>query len=272
MSKKEIPLPTISLLSDFLAKYETHANIDSLLMYCEASGEPPEGSKPTKVRQWLMNTNKSPTATPLKVLGKILEGYIDTIPTNLYGDREDEYKNDIERIKKNLTENSLVYLSGNVIHSNLNIASKTLEQLIKDLDVTAINLEFDRAINTVDSNPREAVSAASNILESICKIYIEQTNLPMPAKQDLKNLFTTVRKDLNIDPSVIADQDLIRIISGIISVVDGIASLRTHASSAHGGGSKMYNLQPRHARLAIHSSHTIALFILESWQINKKYT
>ena len=270
MATKEIPLSTISLVSEFLAKYETHPKIDSLLMYSDASGEPPEGSKPTKVRQWLMNTNKNPTTAPLKVLGKILEGYMDCIPTNVYKDHEDQYKNDIERIKRNLADNSLSYLSGNIIHKNINIVSKTLEQLIKDLDVEAINLEFDRAINTVDSNPREAVSAASNILESICKVYIEQQQLTMPAKQDLKNLFTPVRKDLNIDPSVITDQDLIRIISGIISIVDGIASLRTHASSAHGAGSKMYNLQPRHARLAIHSSHTIALFILESWKINKK--
>ena len=46
---------------------------------------------------------------------------------------------------------------------------------------------------------------------------------------------------------------------------EGIGALRTHASSAHGAGKKIYNLQPRHARLAIHAAHTVALFILESW-------
>ncbi|MDC4272793.1 abortive infection family protein, partial [Acinetobacter baumannii] len=40
---------------------------------------------------------------------------------------------------------------------------------------------------------------------------------------------------------------------------------RTHASSAHGQGRKLYNIKPRHARLAIHSAHTLALFILETW-------
>ncbi len=64
------------------------------------------------------------------------------------------------------------------------------------------------------------------------------------------------------------DEDILKIISGVLSVVDGISSLRTHASSAHGAGVKTYTLEPRHARLAIHSSHTIALFLLESW--NKK--
>ncbi|MDC4794224.1 abortive infection family protein, partial [Acinetobacter baumannii] len=37
------------------------------------------------------------------------------------------------------------------------------------------------------------------------------------------------------------------------------------ASSAHGQGRKLYNIKPRHARLAIHSAHTLALFILETW-------
>ncbi|MFT6835524.1 MAG: hypothetical protein ACJA0H_001564 [Francisellaceae bacterium] len=44
---------------------------------------------------------------------------------------------------------------------------------------------------------------------------------------------------------------------------------RTHASSAHGEGRKLYNLKPRHAKLAIHSAHTLALFVLETW--DKKY-
>ena len=41
--------------------------------------------------------------------------------------------------------------------------------------------------------------------------------------------------------------------------------LRTHASSAHGAGRRRYNIEPRHARLAVHAAHTIGLFVLESW-------
>jgi hypothetical protein len=51
MSNHLIPLSTISLISDFLSDYETHASIDSLLMYTLATGEAPQGSKPVKVKQ-----------------------------------------------------------------------------------------------------------------------------------------------------------------------------------------------------------------------------
>ena len=40
-----------------------------------------------------------------------------------------------------------------------------------------------RALTHVDNSPREAVSAASNILESICKIYISENQLTMPSKK-----------------------------------------------------------------------------------------
>jgi hypothetical protein len=159
-----------------------------------------------------------------------------------------------------------MYIKGGRINGALTAPTKSLENFINDLDIPAIDQEFTRALTHVDSSPREAVSAASNILESICRVYIEENQLNMPNKKDLKNLFDVVRKSLNINREAVEDEDLKRIISGIISVVDGIASLRTHSSSAHGAGIKQYNLRPRHARLAIHSAHTIGLFILESWK------
>ena len=92
----------------------------------------------------------------------------------------------------------------------------------------------------------------------------------MPAKQDLKPVWNVVRKDLGFDPSRVEDQDLETILTGLLALVDGIGALRTHASSAHGAGKKSYKLESRHSRLAVHSAHTVALFVLESWARKKK--
>lgn len=162
-----------------------------------------------------------------------------------------------------------MYSKGGVISGNLISPTRNLDTFIQKLNITVLDHEFERAVKHVDSSPREAVSAASNILESICKVYLEENKISLPNKQDLKSLFEVVRKSLNISSEKLEDKDLLRIVSGIISVVDGVASLRTHTSSAHGAGLKQYNLQPRHARLAIHASHTIGLYILESWQLKK---
>lgn len=261
MSK--IPLNLIAILSEMLPEYESHATLDNLFLYAEINSEIPDVSKPAKVQQVLMNVNKS-DPDPLKVLGKVLEKYLDG--GILYPRDQDRFDQQIETIKKILSDNSLLYIKGGIISGSLTTPTKSLESVIKGLEIPALDQEFMRALTHVDASPREAVSAASNILESICKVYIAENNLAMPNKKDLKNLFDVVRKSLNIQRDSVEDEDLLRIISGIISVVDGIASLRTHASSAHGAGVKQYNLKPRHARLAIHAAHTIGLYILESWK------
>lgn len=152
---------------------------------------------------------------------------------------------------------------------NISPTSKALSELIKGLDIPSIDTEFERALSNVNTEPREAVSAACNILESIFKVYIEDEELEKPQKQDLQNVWKVVRNDLGFNTNTLEDNDLRKIMSGILSVVDGIGAFRTHASSAHGPGRKVYNLKPRHARLAIHSAHTIALFVLETWNERK---
>ncbi|WP_345541753.1 abortive infection family protein [Variovorax defluvii] len=169
------------------------------------------------------------------------------------------------KFKEVLARDGSLYARGGVITKGGAAPSKTLAQLIKGRDFPAIHREFDRAAETVDIRPREAVSAASNILESIFKIYIEDNGLPMPDKQDLQPVFKVVRSDLGLDPGSIEDEDLKRIISGLFSVVDGIGALRTHAGSAHSEGRKSYKLEPRHARLAVNAAHSVASFVLETW-------
>ena len=263
--RRIIPAPVLSVCADIAARRETHATLDSLFIYAGASGDPPQGSKPAKALEWLRITNKDESVQPLDVLGRLIENYMEAQLDTSNSWDEDLFKGR-EKIAKILGQYELQYISGGKIIGALGTPSQTLENVIRERDVAAINLEFNRALLNVQSNPREAVSAASNILESLCKVYIEDEGLDKPAKQDLKPVWAIVRKHLGFDPSQIEDQDLQTILTGLISIVEGIGALRTHASSAHGAGRKSYKLEPRHARLAIHSAHTVALFVIESWK------
>jgi hypothetical protein len=180
--------------------------------------------------------------------------YAEDTASSLFGapsvDVKKEFKAKLEAI---LSRCNLTYITGG----------------IKGRDIPSIDAEFNRALANVNSEPREAVSAACNILESIFKTYIADEKLDMPHKQDIQNVWKVVRADLGFDPAALEDDDLKKVLSGVLSVVDGIGAFRTHASSAHGQGRKIYNLKPRHARLAIHSAHTIALFVLETWDERK---
>jgi Abortive infection C-terminus len=275
MYRKEIPAPIISVLADNLPNLETHAGLDSLFLHANAPGDPPEGSKPVKTQSWLRKINRE-SENPLSILGKLIECYIeipdqDEIDIFSFDSQTPNPKNEFKKkLISTLEKHNLQYISGGIISDGRSAPSKSLSDLIKGKDIPAIEAEFNRALENVNSEPREAVSAACNILESIFKVYIADEGLIAPQKQDLQGVWKVVKADLGFDPSRIEDDDLKKILSGIFSIVDGIGAFRTHASSAHGQGRKLYNLEPRHARLAIHSAHTLALFVFETWDKKRK--
>lgn len=262
-----IPAPVIAVVSEVVSQTETHASLDSLFMYAGAPGDPPDGSKHVKALEWSRIINKDTKLEPLKVLGQIIEGYIEYVPNSFNSDQQEENKS---RIEEALAKCNLRYVQGGIVSTSAASPSLSLKDIIKKHDITSINTEFDRALKNIESNPPEAVSAACNILESICKVYIEDEGLEMPKKLDLQPVWAVVRADLGFDPKKVEDRDLKEILSGMFAAVNGIAALRSHASSAHSPGRKRYNLEPRHARLAIHSAHTIASFIMETWEKKNK--
>lgn len=271
MENYTIPSYVISAIADTVSQAETHASLDSLFMYANAPGEPPEGSKAVKALEWLRRISKESGPDSLAIIGRIIEKYleieIEKAPTIWVTQEQiDEKKSRILKIKQALERAGLSYSQGGILSKGEGLATKSLSELIKGKNIQAIDFEFDRAIRNIESSPREAVSAACNILESVFKVYIEEhSHLTMPAKQDLQSVWKIVKADLGLDASKLEERDLQEIISGIMATVNGIGALRTHASSAHGAGKRLYKLKPRHAKLAIHSAHTIAAFVLETW-------
>jgi len=259
----------MAVVAEITSSRETHATLDSLFMYAGAPGEPPSESKHAKALEWLRRTNKDDSVHPLEVLGQLIENYMEEEIEDDPDPWKVNHKKDKERLTKILNKAKLQYVNGGRVIGSLAAPSISLEESIKKRKLTVLNDEFDRALKNVETSPKDAISSACNILESVCKVYIEQESLTMPSKKDLQPVWAVVRKDLGFDPSQVEDNDLKEILSGLISTVHGVGAIRTHASSAHGSSTKSYNIEPRHARLAIHAAHTVVLFILESWDKKK---
>jgi hypothetical protein len=217
--RRLIPSSLISVVADAVSDSETHASLNSLFLYAEVPGDPPPGSKHTKALEWIRRINKDETvADPLAIIGRLIEGYLEAPLEEENSWDEFKIKRN-NRILKALAQSDLQYIKGGKLVGSLAAPSQTLQEIIRGRDLTAINHEFDRAYENVEKEPREAVSAACNILESVCKTYIEDEKLDMPAKQDLQPVWSVVRKNLGFDPAQIADRDLQEILSGLIAVV-----------------------------------------------------
>lgn len=154
----------------------------------------------------------------------------------------------------------------------LKIPSESLKQVLQKKNIPPVEKELKRCMDNVESDPAAAITSASSIVESVCKVYIEEYGLVMPNNQSIRPLWKTLSSHIGLGPSSTEANDVNMVLSGLKSVVEGVGNLRTHAGSAHGRGLNGYDVQPRHARLAVHSAQTLLVFLLETWETrNPKY-
>jgi Abortive infection C-terminus len=248
MSERKIPNPVIAVVADVLGSlYYSHTRLNTLFSEAGAPDDPPEGNCINKCDRWLKRCNEDPTVDALVVLGRVLENFMELRQAPAPWDEAPQKEHPGQRrICEILSRYGFSYQTGGMIFgSGTGPATKSLNDLLRAKDLPGVEKEFQRALSSVESDPPAGVTAACSLLESLFKVYLEDNGLPFPGKQTISDLFKAVRAHLGIDPSHVAEEDLRRILSGLISIADGIGSLRTHAGSAHGHGRKSYCLEPR---------------------------
>lgn len=261
MPLEKIPNPLIAeVATAFASHLGSHSKIDALFIRCRAPGVPPTGNMITKMSEWLRAANEDPTLDSFAVLGCVLEEFMErpTLDSNWLSQRE--------RVKRSLASYGLSYeQGGRIVGGTIGAPSRSVEAMIRARDFPALEVEFDRALRSVETDPPAAITAACSILESLCRIYIESYGLQLPNDRSLGPLWNTVRQHLGLGPVGVVADDLRKILGGLSAVTDGIGALRTHAGSAHGHGNQSVAIESRHARLAVHAAHTVVTFVLETW-------
>jgi len=149
-----------------------------------------------------------------------------------------------------------------------------VDQLAKKaevIDFDTVSRDLGRALDSADSDPEDAVTAACSTVESVCRSVLVELGLELPAKKDIQGLYRAVRDPLGLSPerpdlpAQIAD-DIRKILGGLSTAVEGLGALRTHGGDAHGRERGFSRIDARIARLAIHTASTLALFIIETWE------
>lgn len=270
-----IPPAMIGLTAPLLAEAYTHANLDGLFLASGFPGDPPLGSRPDKCMRWMREANNQ-LSNPIAAYARLIAEFMDgDVHSNLLDKRNSEK----ERIRAALEREGLRYVrGGKIVGGSLGHSSKSLSDRIQSHAHETISQEFDRAVSHVDNDPPAAVTAASAVLEALCKQYLQDNGIPLPTSQTLGPLWSLVSSHLGLSPKDVVGSDLKQILSGLSSIAAGVAALRTHKGSAHGHSKpvlsddqneRIYQIAPRHARLAVHAAHTMATFILETWDARR---
>ncbi len=175
----------------------------------------------------------------------------------------------VEKLLKPIPENVVIQIGKELKLKVPEQASPNASYLSNLMDAHALvycQTDFQRAVDTLASDPDQALGSACSLLESICKAILDKMHLGYPKDQSIQPLVSTVAKAMNLSPEGHADPDLKAILGGLASASQGIGTIRTKSSSAHGKGRKNYRLEERHARLAIGAATTIGIFLIETFQ------
>ncbi|MBU2708724.1 abortive infection family protein [Zooshikella marina] len=173
--------------------------------------------------------------------------------------------------KDDIKDKKLFDLISHIESAASNVAVSKLSEKAKVLDFDTVSTDLDRALNDAKNDPESAITSACSTLESVCRSILVEMKIKLPKSKDLMSLYKEVRKPLGLTPDTSAfpsdiANDVLKILGGLTTTVEGIGALRTHAGDAHGREKGYKRVDSRIASLSVHAASTLALFILETWQ------
>ena len=144
-----------------------------------------------------------------------------------------------------------------------------IDEMLQGVPVDSIQREWDRAKLSALSDPADALTAASSMIEATYKYILHNIGRAIPKTQDMRSLSKTVHPLLDLSPVQEADEDVRALLQGIITIVNSLGSIRTKSGDAHGASPTRGNPLARHAQLAINSAGAACIFLLETYDEKK---
>lgn len=140
-------------------------------------------------------------------------------------------------------------------------ASDRLDQLE---DWEAVRRTWDAALAKVVSEPEGAITATRTTLESICKHICDERGVEYDDTGELAKLYKAAAAAMDIAPDQHTEQIIKQILSGVGTVVNGLAAMRNSLSDSHGRGKASVRPAPRHAKLAVNAGFAVAGFLIDT--------
>jgi hypothetical protein len=256
-----IPPALIGVVADVLAEFHTHSQMSGLFL--SAGLDPEHGeqqggmTKVERVHRALASANTA-HPEPLAVLGTML--------ANLFENRLEPGDEKGKKVRRALGAAGLTYQLGHIVPAaQVGAATKTVEELLAEHDLPAIEREFQRALQDIETRPDSAVTSACAILESFLKHVLDDAGIGPPKDKSIIPLWKAAKPVF-----ALTDEDIVKMVGALASVIHAVADLRTHRGSAHGRAPNANDLTPDEARLATGAAHTVLAFLMAVWKLLKR--
>ena len=140
----------------------------------------------------------------------------------------------------------------------------SLQEHLEHIGSQSIITDWERMLAMTEQDPEDAITSARAVVESTCKVILEELGVAYEDKWDLGRLYKEAARVLQLSPQGYHEQVFKQILSGLFSISNGLAEVRNAFGDAHGKGKHPVRATPRHARLAVNTAGTLAVFLVET--------
>ena len=144
--------------------------------------------------------------------------------------------------------------------------SFTPEALAALSDPSAILDHLSRLGDTVNSDPRLAVSTAKALIESTAKCVLSARDVPYTRSDSVPALVNRAQESLGLAAKAASDEDpsLRRVLQSLVTLAQNVTEIRNQVGVDHGAESVPRWVRPRHARLVVGAAHLWCQLMLET--------
>jgi hypothetical protein len=137
------------------------------------------------------------------------------------------------------------------------------------LDADHVRVLWQKALGRRELDPEGAITASRALVESVCKLILDNMDAEYDVEAKLPQLYGQVAKELKLAPSQHSEKIFRQILGGCQSVVEGLGAARNRLSDSHGQGKLPVRPAPRHAELVVNLAGAMSLFLVATWEARR---
>ena len=150
----------------------------------------------------------------------------------------------------------------------LGVSTQRIKAVAASLHSNNLYEDLRRLERVGDTEPGEAIALAKEIVESCCKLILDDRGVSYQEKADIPELLKLLRKEIQIMPQGIkenarAANEIREVLTSLGKIAHGLGPIRNAYGKGHGRGRDFKGLEPRHARLAVGAASTFVDFVLD---------
>lgn len=160
-----------------------------------------------------------------------------------------------------------IYLPERKIHG-LSTSVHRIKAVAASLNSDTLYEDLRRLERIGDTEPGETIALAKEIVESCCKLILDDRGVEYPVKAEIPELLKLLRSEIKIMPDEIdenarAANEVRDVLTSLGRIAHALGPIRNAYGKGHGRGRDFKGLEPRHARLAIGAASTFVDFVLD---------